>query len=134
MLRKSNTSINTNSLKRNWGTDKSSYNMEELGFAVAINGLNTVSSEQFIFDPTYLTIEFKAVSFSGVPLSNDPSSYNITYLNMTLCNDTLAKVYGQEVSDQYQLHNVYCPPTFNFSIKGNRISSEYDYFQIAIKK
>ena len=134
MLRKGNTSINTNSLKRNWAKDTSSYNMEELGFAVAINGLNQVSSEQFIFDPTYLTIEFKAVSFSGVPLSNDPSSYNITYLNMTLCNDTLAKVYGQEVSDQYQLHNIYCPPSINFSIKGNRASPEFDLIEIVIKK
>ena len=133
MFKKDNTTINTNSLKRNWRTDKSSYVMEELGFAISVNGLNEISSEQFIFDPTYLTIEFNAISFSGVPFTND-SSYNITSMNMTLCNDTLVKVYGQEISDQYQLHDIYCPPTLNFSIKGNRISSEFDYFEVIIKK
>ena len=133
MFKKDNTTINTNSLKRNWRADESSYVMEELGFAISVNGLNEISSEQFIFDPTYLTIEFNAISFSGVPFTND-SSYNITSMNMTLCNDTLVKVYGQEISDQYQFHDIYCPPNLNFSIKGNRISSEYDYLQVIIKK
>ena len=134
MFKKGNTSISTNALKRNWVVDKSSYNMENSGFAIAINGLNEVSSEQFIFDPTYLTIEFNAISFSGVPLSSDPSSYNITSLNMTSCNDTFAKLYGQETSDQYSIGNMYCPSSLNFNIKGNRVLSEFDYFELNIKK
>ena len=68
MFRKGNTSINTNTIKRNWATDKSSYNLEDLGFAVALFGQNKVSTKQFIFDPTYLTIEFETVSFAGVVL------------------------------------------------------------------
>ena len=134
MFRKGNTSINTNTLKRNWATDKSSYNLGDLGFAVGITGENGMSDEQFLYDPTYLWIEFRAVSFNGTPLGTDPSFYTINALNLTLCNDTFAKLYGQNISDTFGLHNFICPENLNFDIQGNSLSSEYRFFQIVVKK
>ena len=107
--------------------------MEELNFAIGIDGRNEISNEQFLFDPTYITIDFKAISFNGSPVA-EGSSVNYTSYNMSLWNDTFAKVYGQELSDKFQLHNMYCTPNVNFNIKGNILSDEYDYFELAIKK
>ena len=62
------------------------------------------------------------------------STYNPTLINMTFWNDSFVKMYGQEVSDRYQLHYMLCPTNFNLNIKGNRLSSEFDYFKVTIKK
>ena len=134
MFKKDNTTINTNVLKRNWATDKSSYNLDDSGFAIGIIGENDISSEQFVFDPTYLWIDFQFISYNGTPLHQDPSMFTFNTINLTLCNDTFAKLYGQNVSDTFNLHSFICPENLNFDLQGNGLSSTYKYFQLTIKK
>ena len=134
MIKKGNTTINTNTLKRNWTTDKSSFNMKDSKFAIGIVGENDLSSERFVFDPSYLVLNFHTISYNGPPLGGDSSYYTVNSLTLAACNDTFAKLLGQNVSDTFQLHSSICPENLSFDIQGNRLSTEYKYFQLSIQK